>query len=367
MPSMAVTFLAGEAVPASLDAGVSPLAELAALLHGLADPSHHQPAAPALERARQALTAEAERELQALSPLWSGYRARFLYPGAAGLGRSLEEELTLLGSYREELFFESAAWAVRGGYTGAAPVEALLSEPAARAGLLGRASARSSEALLLMHQLLEDPAALKGRIVSFLGSCAEAFFAAEWDQVRETLAADANARELLALRAGPLATIASLSRSARILPGPPRVRFEKVHHGRVDLAHARVLLVPSTLTWPHLLVKHEPGWPALVHYPLREISPAPTAPLVDEMRQRLEVLAEPTRLRLCRLIGQSPSTTSDLAARLVMSAPQVSRHLRVLRKSGLVDRSRDGRRVRYHLCQDQVARIGIDLLAALLR
>lgn len=364
---VAVTFVAEGAPGDAVEVGVSPLAELASLLHALADPAHHQPAGPMLERSRASLSEDDRAEAEKLSPLWSGYRARFLFPAEAGLGRGFAEELTLLESYPADRFFEGAAWAIRGGYTGAPPIAEMVCDGRARRDLLARASARSSDALVLMRQLLEDPDALRKRVVSFLDRCDAAFFSVEWASLRPVLEADATSRQVLAERAGPLATIASLSRSAQVLGAPSRVRFEKVHHGRIDLSRGRVMLVPSATAWPHLLVKHEPGWPALVHYPFRDVSPAHTSPPVAEVQHRLEALTDPTRLRLCRLIGQSPSTTSDLAARISMSAPQVSRHLRALREVGLVERSRDGRRVRYHLCQEQVARLGIDLLAALLR
>ena len=365
-PIVAVTFVA--ATPsAAIDVGVSPLAELTAVLHALSDPAHHQPAVPLLQRADEAISDEARRELVALSPLWSGYRARFLLPGVAGLGRALSEELTLLLSYPAPHFFEAAAWAIRGGYTGAPPLVHMLEDPAARKDLLVRASARSSEALALMRDLLDDPARVAARIASWLDRCGELFFLREWPRLAETLSADATARQLLVARAGAVATLASLSKSAQVLDNPPRVRIEKVHHGRVELAHSPVMLIPSVTTWPHLLVKHEPGWPALVHYPLRDVSPAHRPPQVAVMQQRLAALTDATRLGLCRLIAQSPSTTSDLAARVGMSAPQVSRHLRVLRDAGLVERSRDGRRVRYRLHQEHVARLGVDLLGALLR
>ncbi|MGW6597494.1 ArsR family transcriptional regulator [Streptomyces sp. NPDC055036] len=58
-------------------------------------------------------------------------------------------------------------------------------------------------------------------------------------------------------------------------------------------------------------------------------------------------------------------TTLDLAARLSMTRPQVSRHLRALRDLGLVRAERSGRFVHYGLDLSAVERIGQDVVRAL--
>jgi DNA-binding transcriptional ArsR family regulator len=58
-------------------------------------------------------------------------------------------------------------------------------------------------------------------------------------------------------------------------------------------------------------------------------------------------------------------TTADLADRLGMTRPQVSRHLRVLRDLGLVRVDRRGRHVLYRLDLATVERLGTDVAAAL--
>ena len=64
-------------------------------------------------------------------------------------------------------------------------------------------------------------------------------------------------------------------------------------------------------------------------------------------------LAEPTRLRVVGLLQSGPCRAGELAEALEISAPALSRHLRVLRASGLVEEQHDGAdaRVRvYRLC-----------------
>jgi DNA-binding transcriptional ArsR family regulator len=50
----------------------------------------------------------------------------------------------------------------------------------------------------------------------------------------------------------------------------------------------------------------------------------------------LEALAEPTRLRLVNCLSAAPLFVSDLQVLLDLPQPTVSRHLKVLRESGLV-------------------------------
>jgi DNA-binding transcriptional ArsR family regulator len=51
----------------------------------------------------------------------------------------------------------------------------------------------------------------------------------------------------------------------------------------------------------------------------------------------LAALADPTRRGVVDLLRRKPRRAGELAAALSMSAPAMSRHLRVLRKTGLVE------------------------------
>lgn len=53
--------------------------------------------------------------------------------------------------------------------------------------------------------------------------------------------------------------------------------------------------------------------------------------------QTLLALADPTRRRVIDLLRRKPQRAGDLADALSISAPRLSRHLRVLRKSGLIE------------------------------
>ncbi|WP_091523230.1 ArsR/SmtB family transcription factor [Microlunatus soli] len=58
-------------------------------------------------------------------------------------------------------------------------------------------------------------------------------------------------------------------------------------------------------------------------------------------------LSDPTRLRVVELLGERPHRAGELAARIGISAPVMSRHLRVLLRAGVISDERgDDARVR---------------------
>jgi DNA-binding transcriptional ArsR family regulator len=58
--------------------------------------------------------------------------------------------------------------------------------------------------------------------------------------------------------------------------------------------------------------------------------------------QALEALADPTRRRIVELLTDGERSAGALAAEFSVSRPAVSRHLRVLRETGLVQAREEG-------------------------
>ncbi len=58
-----------------------------------------------------------------------------------------------------------------------------------------------------------------------------------------------------------------------------------------------------------------------------------------EIDRTLAALADPHRRRVVDLLSRGPRAAGDLARELELSAPSMSRHLRTLRESGLVEES----------------------------
>lgn len=59
--------------------------------------------------------------------------------------------------------------------------------------------------------------------------------------------------------------------------------------------------------------------------------------MVNQLDSTLAALADPTRRRVVELLRQQPRAAGDLASTTGVTAPTMSRHLRVLRRSGLVE------------------------------
>jgi DNA-binding transcriptional ArsR family regulator len=65
--------------------------------------------------------------------------------------------------------------------------------------------------------------------------------------------------------------------------------------------------------------------------------PIPAAP--SDLDRTLAALADPHRRRVVDLLAGGPRAAGDLARELDLTAPAMSRHLRTLRQSGLVQES----------------------------
>jgi DNA-binding transcriptional ArsR family regulator len=60
----------------------------------------------------------------------------------------------------------------------------------------------------------------------------------------------------------------------------------------------------------------------------------------------LDALADPTRLRAVELLSEAPCRAGELAARLDVAPPAMSKHLRVLLRAGIVSDERPDRDAR---------------------
>lgn len=80
-------------------------------------------------------------------------------------------------------------------------------------------------------------------------------------------------------------------------------------------------------------------------------------------------IADPVRRAILEAVSREPLSAGEIAALFPISRPAVSRHLRVLRQSGLVTDRVDGRRREYALEPEPLAKIttwiaGLDATAA---
>jgi DNA-binding transcriptional ArsR family regulator len=63
--------------------------------------------------------------------------------------------------------------------------------------------------------------------------------------------------------------------------------------------------------------------------------------MVNDLGHVLDVLADPTRRHVVEVLGEGPRRAGELAATAGLSAPAMSRHLRILLDRGVVTDERD--------------------------
>lgn len=119
------------------------------------------------------------------------------------------------------------------------------------------------------------------------------------------------------------------------------VTLAKPWDGELDIAGRELVLVPSVLSWPDVIVQVDVPGEVVVYYPARRIGtgrdhkPGAIAQVVGFARAAL--LAD----------LETPRSTAELAGRTGYTAGTVSYHLSALHRAGLVSKVRDGRYVLY--------------------
>jgi DNA-binding transcriptional ArsR family regulator len=76
---------------------------------------------------------------------------------------------------------------------------------------------------------------------------------------------------------------------------------------------------------------------------------------LDAMEAALRALSDASRRTTLEILTRGPATAGELAARLPIARPGVSRHLRVLREAGLVAVRREAQRRVYSLRLEPLA------------
>ena len=83
--------------------------------------------------------------------------------------------------------------------------------------------------------------------------------------------------------------------------------------------------------------------------------------LFEAISQMGKAFSSPVRLELLDLLAQAPRTVNELAELSGQSVANASQHLQVLHGAGLVNRERDGNRVRYAVSGEPALRVSLAL------
>lgn len=350
--------------PGRLRFAASPLAELTAMLHVLAEPAHHPQFAGWAGDVWAGLSPELAERLREAEFLWRSSRADFLVP--AHHRRTLAEELDDVDRIDDEAYVTAALITTCGSKRVHFAAPSPLVDATARERALDLAQARGVLQEAFAERLLADPAAVRARVRHTLELCAEAFFDAAWEGVAVDLATDLRLKNDLLKRQGIGAALSSVSSAVTLAPDGNCIIVDKLQDHATAAHGAGLTFVPSVFGRPHLVVVHAPGWQPVVQYPVAKASAPQSVPL-ETVTLRLEALAHPVRLRLLRTLARGPHTPGELAHAWKLTPPEVSRHLAVLRRAGLLTAQRRGRYVRYILNVPDLTALGADLLAAVLR
>ncbi|MFJ9040879.1 DUF5937 family protein [Streptomyces sp. NPDC102406] len=349
----------------------SPLAELGMALHALAEPAHH----PGLQGWTTSVSARldpclADRMCEA-DFLWRTTFSDVFTPSAGIAGRrtrpgaTLAEELDLLDKLSDEQFVDAALeFTCQSTY--ASRTVSRLDDPRTRERALDLAAARGAHQVRFTQRLLDDPPAIRSWFRELLRDCEEAFFADVWARVQHQLAADARHKTELMRRKGLGDALRAASTAVSLDDAGRTVVVDKITDGATATGDGDLVLIPTSLGWPHLWVLHRADWQPVVMYPVS--SPGLAAPpSVEQLTLRMSALAHPVRMRLCRHLARGSYTTGELADAHGMSAPEISRHLAVLKKAALITTRRQGRYVQHQLDLSVVSRLGGDFIEGVLR
>lgn len=83
----------------------------------------------------------------------------------------------------------------------------------------------------------------------------------------------------------------------------------------------------------------------------------PSSAELEQLAELHKAMGDYTRMRILWLLCHCEECVCNIAAAVDMSAPAVSHHLRILKKSGIISSRRDGKEVYYSLSDTPQAKL----------
>src|SRR5262245_9874222 len=195
-----------------------------------------------------------------------------------------------------------------------------------------------------VREVVDDPGG-PGRVADLLWRFWSVALEPHWRSMRAILDEDIAFRATELTKGGVGAMLAGLHESVSVVGDV--LHIDKPVAAREDLAGAGLRLVPSVFVWPRVIFAISESGPCTLTYAARGVGNLWAHPdSVMTYEDPLAALIGRSRAAiLCSLAV--PMTTTELAIKLGQSAPAVSQHLAVLRRSSLATSWRAGRRVLY--------------------
>ena len=191
--------------------------------------------------------------------------------------------------------------------------------------------------------LYEDPARQLGRVVDQLRAYWRLVLEPVWPRVSALTADDVGYRLQQCADEGIGRVLNSVS--AHVVFHGDVLMVDKRYTCRHDLGGAGLLLVPCVFVWPTVTVTCCGAAQPSITYPPRGLGTA-WERRGDRGPEPLGALVGRTRAAMLDVLGL-PVTTTQLAARLGISAAAASQHLQILKAAALVQSRRQGRLVLY--------------------
>ncbi len=212
---------------------------------------------------------------------------------------------------------------------------------------LGLAHKRDAvETYAEVHDLLVDPAALKGLLVAHLGHLWRDHVEAEWQRIRPLLQDTVDALQQIDLQNQPV---------FEMIQTVTRRDMRAIFNEDVLLRFRQIQFIPSIHNGPYVMWSGKDDTFRLTFsaYIPRGIPSHSAAQLNQaELLNRLKALADENRIQILDLLRQEGEmSTQEIMERLGLSKSALSRHLRQLRANGFISERRvpDGVKKFYRL------------------
>lgn len=365
---MTIEIRLGQAPQEKLAFALSPLQEASCALEALVHPRRHPLQLGWVLRTRETLPGDLWKEIRTLSFAYRDWLLGFFSPTAADTVPDFRDELAGLARMPRDAFVAECARAFTPWEAERDPTPAeVRDDPRVQAMLLAHAAARDRLFVEPCRQLVEDPEALRSRMVRMLGAFWQGCFEREWQRLRPRLIEDVERRAPLLRQSDVFTFFRAIAPDCDIVRRRHALVFRRLPEmAVVDLAdHAALLLIPSFFTRVATRVECDPPWqPSIVYaagVPGQDPSPLPP----DGLQRVLKAVAHDTRMQILRLCDEEPRSTQELANALRLSEAAVSRHIKILEGAALLSRSRRSYYVLYRTARDPIRSIAPAMFAFL--
>jgi hypothetical protein len=196
-----------------------------------------------------------------------------------------------------------------------------------------------------LRRVLGDPQAFLSKLVTALQEFWNRAIAPDWPLLRSKLEAEVLFRARALALGGADALFKGIHRDVSYESGCLTIRTDSYWDGKKR--RRGILLVPSIFSWPDVFLTVRPPWRPTITYTSRGV-----ADVWSDTGQPRTGAAHHLLGRTCaKLIVtlKSPQSTIEAAAALRLSPAAASEQIARLRRAGILERTRIGRRVFYAL------------------